>query len=336
MNNQILITGGSGFIGTNLVNYLLKKNYFVTNIDKQSYASTPENFKLKNKKYSFYKVNISNQKKIEKILLKNFSIIIHLAAESHVDRSIDNPKKFIKSNINSTLNLYSSILKLRKNKKIKNPNIIHISTDEVYGSIKKESFLESSTLCTSSPYSASKASCDHIAECFQKTFNFNICILRMTNNYGPFQFIEKFIPTIITKILENKKIPLYGNGNNEREWIFVEDTCRAIEKVIIKFKKKKIYNMGSGERIKNKIVIKNILNKFKIKNHNKLIINVKDRPGHDLRYALNSKNFQEEYAWKPKYKFSTGIIKTIKWFIDNPEWVNYCKKKYKGNRIGIV
>jgi len=335
MNKQILITGGSGFIGTNLVNYLLKKNYFITNIDKQSYASTPENFKLKNKKYSFYKVNISNQKKIEKILLKNFSIIIHLAAESHVDRSIDNPKKFIKSNINSTLNLYSSILKLRKNKKIKNPNIIHISTDEVYGSIEKGSFSESSSLCTSSPYSASKASCDHIAESFRTTFDLSICILRMTNNYGPFQFIEKFIPTIITKILENKKIPLYGNGNNEREWIFVEDTCRAIEQVVKKFKNKKIFNVGSGERIQNRVVVNKIINKFKIKNLKKLIMKVKDRPGHDLRYALNSNNFLKDYNWKPKYKFTIGIRKTIKWFIDNPEWINYCKKKYKGKRIGV-
>jgi len=331
---KILITGGSGFIGTNLVNYLLKKKYNITNIDKLSYASTPEIFRKYKKNYYFYNFNINNKKKLDKILLKKFNIIIHLAAESHVDRSIDNPKKFFKENAISTLNLYSSILELNKKNKIPNPNIIHISTDEVYGSIKKRSFKENSKLSPSSPYSASKAACDYIAESFLKTYDLKICILRLTNNYGPFQFPEKFIPTIITRFLKNKKIPLYGKGQNEREWIFVEDSCKAIEKVINRFINNKIYNIGSGIRLKNYKVIKKILNKFRIKDFNNKIINVKDRPGHDFRYALNSELFFKTYKWKAQNTFDNGIEKTINWYKNNQLWLNYCEKKYKGNRLG--
>ena len=331
---KILITGGSGFIGTNLVNYLIQKKYNITNIDKLSYASTPEIFRKKKKNYSFYNFNINNKKKLEKILLKKFNTIIHLAAESHVDRSIDNPKKFFEENAISTLNLYSSILELTKKNKISSPNIIHISTDEVYGSINKSSFKENSKLSPSSPYSASKAACDHIAESFLKTYNLKICILRLTNNYGPFQFPEKFIPTIITKILKNKKIPLYGKGQNEREWIFVEDSCKAIEKVMNRFINNKIYNIGSGIRLKNYEVIRKILNKFKIKDFNNHIVNVKDRPGHDLRYALNSEMFFKTYHWKTQNTFEKGIEKTINWYKNNQLWLNYCEKKYKGNRLG--
>ena len=331
---NILITGGSGFIGTNLINYLLKKKKKILNIDKLSYASTPENFRKKNKNYQFYHFNLNNKKKLTQVLKKKVNTIVHMAAESHVDRSIDNPKKFFKENINSTLNFYSSIAELVKKKKINSPNIIHISTDEVYGSIFKGSFKETSTLSPSSPYSASKASSDHIAEAFSKTFNLKICILRLTNNYGPFQFPEKFIPTIITKILNRKKIPLYGNGLNEREWIFVEDSCRAIEKIINKFINNKIYNIGSGVRLKNYKVIKKILHKFRVKNFNEYILNVKDRPGHDLRYALNSKSFFKKYKWKPQNTFEQGIEKTINWYKNNQLWLNYCEKKYKGNRLG--
>jgi dTDP-glucose 4,6-dehydratase len=257
-----------------------------------------------------------------------------LAAESHVDRSIDSPKEFFKENAISTLNLYSSILELTKKNKIPSPNIIHISTDEVYGSIKKGSFKENSKLSPSSPYSASKAACDHIAESFLKTYDLKICILRLTNNYGPFQFPEKFIPTIITRFLKNKKIPLYGKGQNEREWIFVEDSCKAIEKVMNRFINNKIYNIGSSIRLKNYKVIKKILNKFRIKNFNNNIIKVKDRPGHDFRYALNSKLFFKTYKWKPQNTFDKGIEKTINWYKNNQLWLNYCEKKYKGNRLG--
>jgi dTDP-glucose 4,6-dehydratase len=331
---KILVTGGSGFIGTNLVTYLIKKKYNITNIDKLSYASTPDIFRNNNKNYSFYNFNINNKKKLDKILLKKFSTIIHLAAESHVDRSIDNPKKFFKENTSSTLNLYSSIHELIKKNRIPNPNIIHVSTDEVYGSIKNGSFKESSKLSPGSPYSASKAACDHLAESFIKTYSLRICILRLTNNYGPFQFPEKFIPTVITKVFKKKKIPLYGKGQNVREWIFVEDSCIAIEKIMNKFINNKIFNIGSGVRLKNYKLIKKILKKFKIRDFSDNIINVKDRPGHDLRYALNSKLFSKTYQWKPQNSFDNGIEKTINWYKKNQLWLRYCEKKYKGNRLG--
>ena len=332
--NKILITGGSGFIGTNLVNYLIKKKYIIFNVDKLSYASTPEIFNKNRKNYFFFNFNINNKKKLNKILLNKFNTIIHLAAESHVDRSIDSPKKFFKENVLSTLNLYNSIVKLIKSKKIFIPNIIHISTDEVYGSIKKGSFKENSKLAPSSPYAASKAACDYIAESFLKTYNLKICILRLTNNYGPFQFPEKFIPTVLTKILKNKKIPLYGKGQNEREWIYVEDSCAAIEKVLNKFLNNKIFNIGSGVKFKNFELIKKILSKFKIKNPKDKIVHVLDRPGHDLRYALNSELFSKTYKWKPQNTFENGIEKTIDWYKNNQPWLNYCEKKYKGNRLG--
>jgi dTDP-glucose 4,6-dehydratase len=333
---NILITGGSGFIGTNLINHLLKKKFIITNIDKLSYASTPEIFKKNKKNYFFYKFNINNKNKLKKILLKKFDTIVHLAAESHVDRSIDAPQKFFKENISCTLNLYETVLELINKKKISKPNIIHISTDEVYGSIKKGSFKERSILNPSSPYSASKAACDHIALSFAETFNLKVCILRLTNNYGPFQFPEKFIPTVITKIIKNKKIPVYGNGNNVREWIFVEDSCRAIERVINKFINKEVFNIGSQKSLKNKLVIKRILKYFNKNNFLKNIIYVKDRPGHDLRYSLNSSNFMKKYNWKATTNFSNGIYKTISWYINNALWLKHCEKKYKGNRLGKI
>ena len=214
---NILVTGGSGFIGTNLINFLLKKKYKITNVDKYSKISTPEKFKIKSKYYNFYKFNIANNKKIQNVLLKNFDTIIHLAAESHVDRSIDAPKKFFLKNVTSTLNFYDSIRELLKDKKIKRPKIIHVSTDEVYGSIKKGFSKEKSKIYSSSPYSASKAASENIAQFYMETYNLNISILRISNNYGPFQFPEKFIPKIILKIFNKKNIPLYGNGKNIRE-----------------------------------------------------------------------------------------------------------------------
>lgn len=169
---------------------------------------------------------------------------------------------------------------------------------------------------------------------FLTTYALKICVLRLTNNYGPFQFPEKFIPTIICNVLKNKKIPLYGKGQNEREWIFVDDFCIAIEKVMNKFVNDKIYNIGSGIRLKNYKVIKKILNKFKISDFNNHVVNVKDRPGHDLRYALNSELFFKTYKWKPQNTFEKGIEKTINWYKKNKLWLNYCEKKYKGNRLG--
>ena len=331
---KILVTGGSGFIGTNIVNFLLKKKYLVSNIDKLSNISTPEKFKDKNINYTFYRFNLSNEVKFKKVLLKNFDVIIHLAAESHVDRSIDSPKLFFSENINSTLTFYNLINDLLKSKKISSPKIIHISTDEVYGSNKTGFSKECAKTFTSSPYSASKAASENIAQSYSETYNLKICILRISNNYGPFQSPEKFIPKMISRILEKKMIPLYSKGKNIREWIHVEDTCEAIRKVIENFKGKTIYNVGSSIRLNNIDLLKKIFKKFdypltKIKY-------VKDRPGHDYRYALDSSLFRKDYNWKPKYNLDEGMVKTILWYKNNNKWLKAVRLKFLDIRIGKI
>lgn len=330
---KILITGGSGFIGTNLINFLLQKNYKITNVDKYSKISTPEKFKIKSNHYKFCKFNIANNKKIQNILLTNFDTIIHLAAESHVDRSIDEPKKFFFENVSSTLNFYDTIRKLLKEEKIKQPKIIHISTDEVYGSVAKGLSNEKSKIFSSSPYSASKAASENIAQFYMKTFDLNISILRISNNYGPFQFPEKFIPKTILRIFKKKNIPLYGDGKNIREWLYVEDTCEAIYLLIKNFVSNKIFNIGSSEKLSNKDVIVSI---FKICKYPMSKVDfVKDRPGHDFRYALDSNSFKKTFNWKPKNNFKQGIKKTIIWYKKNHKWINDITKKYNDSRLGI-
>lgn len=323
---KILITGGSGFIGTNLINTLLKKtNLLIVNIDKLSKFSTPEKYKIKSKNYKFYKFNLSNKYKLSKVLKKNFDFIIHLAAESHVDRSIESPKKFFMENIKSSFSLYENIAVMVNKKKIKSPKIIHISTDEIYGSILNKCCDENYKTYTSSPYSASKASSENIAQSFINTFNLSISILRITNNFGPYQNPEKFIPKIIKNVMNKKKIILYSKGLNVREWIFVEDTCEAIYKFLYKYKKNKIYNIGSEKRYNNLEIIKIILKFMNVKFDNKLIKSVKDRPGHDFRYALNSQKFKKEFNWNCKFSTKDGIKKTVEWYYDNKEWIRYFK-----------
>ena len=334
---KILITGGSGFIGTNLINFLSKKNYCILNIDKSSYCSTPENFKenRKTKKYFYYKLDLSNYYFLTK-KIKKFKpdTIIHLAAESHVDKSLDGPRKFINNNILATNSLYSAVLELNKKNRKFNPNIIHVSTDEVYGSVKNNKANENYKINPSSPYSASKASSDLIAKSFLKSFNLNISIINLCNNYGPYQFIDKFIPLSIQMLIKNKKVPLYGNGKNIREWMYVGDSCKAILKLITKFKSAKIYNIGSGFRKSNhelaKILSEHFFNR-KIKNS---VIKVKDRPAHDFRYAINSKKFKKDYSWKPEIKLIEGLNSTIDWYKKNTNWLKNAEKNYNYKRIG--
>ena len=312
-----------------------KDIYEIFNIDKFGYASTPERFKIfKNKKlYKFKKLNLCSLNSVSKVLEKfKPEFIVHLAAESHVDRSIDDPYHFIIENITATLSLYKAILNI--NKKFK-PKIIHVSTDEVFGSIINGSADENSKLKPNNPYSASKASCDHIARSFLKTYNLDISIIRFCNNYGPYQFPEKFIPTIISKIFNKKKIPIYGDGKNKREWIFVEDTCIAIEKLIRNFRKNINYNIGSGKLLSNIQVVKKILNLLKEKSIINNIEFVTDRPGHDLRYSINSKKFNKKF--KMNYRsFDKGIESTLKWYSKNQEWHKNTKTRYKGKRIGKI
>ena len=331
----IIITGGLGFIGSNLINILSKKKYFIINVDKVTYASNFNNISNSIKNYKFYKQDINNQNFIKKILNQyNPSLIFNLAAETHVDRSIDGPKQFINSNIYGVFNLLEAIRKFKK--KIK---LIHVSADEVYGDIaKNKSSKESDPYNPSSPYSASKASSDLLIKSYVRTYKIPAIITNCCNNYGPNQYPEKLIPTIIYKIINSKPIPIYGNGKNIREWIHVEDHCNALIKISKNGFLGENYNIGSGIELNNIDIVKKIISCFKeidvsLANKAKFIF-IKDRPGHDLRYSLNSSKIKKHLKWRCKYNFNEGINKTIIWYIDKFS-KNFFKNKDFQNRIGL-
>ena len=331
----IIVTGGLGFIGSNLINILSKKKYFIINIDKVTYASNSKNITNNIKNYKFYKQDINNQNFIKKILdVYSPSLIFNVAAETHVDRSIDGPKQFIDSNIYGVFNLLEAVRKFKK--KIK---LIHVSTDEVYGDIiKNKSSKESDPYNPSSPYSASKASSDLLIKSYVRTYKVPAIITNCCNNYGPNQYPEKLIPTIIYKIINKKPIPIYGNGKNIREWIHVEDHCNALIKISEKGLLGENYNIGSGVELNNIDIVKKIISSIKeidinLANKAKFVF-VKDRPGHDLRYSLNSSKIKKHLKWECKYNFNEGINKTIIWYVDKFN-KNFFKNKYFQNRIGL-
>ncbi len=337
---KIVVTGGSGFIGSNLIDYLLKKNFFIINIDKSSYSANPYNVKNfnKQKNYSFFKLDISNKEKIIRILRKYKPIgIINLAAETHVDRSIDSPKEFLNSNVMGVYSLLESLRKLKKDKK--QMKLLHVSTDEVYGDIpKKIKADENYKYNPSSPYSASKASGDQMIKAYQRTYKIDAIIAHPCNNYGPNQFPEKLIPKMIFNILNNKFLPVYGRGNNSREWMYVNDTCVALLKIFLNGKVGENYNIGTGKTLKNIDLVKKLLmisKKHKIKLGNKTKIKyVEDRPGHDVRYALNSNKIFKKLKWKYKTNLTDGLSKTFNWYKQNQQFFKKIKKEnYK--RLGL-
>ena len=337
---KIIVTGGSGFIGSNLVNFLIKKKFFVINIDKLTYSSNNLVSKFKSKKnYLLIKSDINNQSKLIEIIKKHKpKAIFNLAAETHVDRSIDNPKNFINSNITGTYNLLEALRFLKK-KKIKT-KLIHISTDEVYGDISKNLRSdENYKYSPSSPYSASKAGADHLVMSYIRTYNLEALISNCCNNYGPYQFPEKIIPKMILNIMNNKELPIYAKGLNSREWIYVEDHCEALFRLYLKGKPGENYNVGSGKNMRNIDLVKKILKSFqilKIKVGKKVKIKfVKDRPGHDFRYALNSNKIKKNLKWKPKTNFNQGIIKTINWYLNNDLFLKDVFKKKYFKRLGL-
>ena len=331
----VIVTGGLGFIGSNLINILNSKNYFVINIDKLSYASNLKNINSRIKNYKFYKEDINNKNLIKNILNKyNPSIIYNLAAETHVDRSIDGPKNFINSNILGVFNILESI-KNHKNK-IK---LIQISTDEVYGDIKKNyKSKENDAYNPSSPYAASKASGDLLIKSYIRTYKLNAIITNCCNNYGPNQYPEKLIPTIIYNLIKNKSIPIYGNGKNIREWIYVKDHCNALIKISKYGKSGENYNIGSGIVFNNIEITKKIISIFNNLNNNivprNIIYFTKDRPGHDLRYCLDSSKIKRLKKWECTSDFESKIKETIIWYTNKFE-TNYFKNKEYKKRIGL-
>jgi dTDP-glucose 4,6-dehydratase len=311
---KLLVTGGLGFIGSNFILNTLSKdeNISLVNIDNKVFGSNPLSLKKikDSKKYEFVKGNITNEQKISK-LVKECDIVVNFAAESHVDRSISNAKPFVDSNIYGVYTILEAVRKYDK-------KLVHISTDEVFGNLKSESADEKFRFNPSSPYSASKASAEHLVNSFFVTYDCDCIITRCTNNYGPRQFPEKLIPKTILYALNNKKIPIYGTGENIRDWIHVNDHCDAIYQVLKKGKKGSSYNISSDNEIDNKIIIKKIL--LLMKKDENMVEYVKDRPGHDFRYSMDSTKIRKELGWSPKIEFDKGLKNTVKWYLENEQW----------------
>lgn len=311
---RLLITGGAGFIGSNFIRHILNKysDYSVTNLDKLTYCGNLENLKdvEKDKRYKFVKGDIADPA-IVKSLVKDCDTIVHFAAETHVDRSITDPYSFVRTNVVGT----HTLLEAAKAGGVE--RVIHISTDEVYGSVEKGSSKESDPLEPNSPYSAAKAGSDLIARSYFATFKLPVIITRSSNNFGPYQYPEKVIPLFVTNLLQDKKVPLYGDGMNVRDWLFVADNCEAIDAVMHLGQPGEIYNIGSGSGITNKELAYSILDL--LGKGKEFIEAVKDRPGHDRRYSLDISKI-EALGWKPKHDFRKALELTINWYRDNESW----------------
>ncbi|WP_412471010.1 dTDP-glucose 4,6-dehydratase [Halobacteriovorax sp. RT-2-4] len=329
MSKNILISGGSGFIGSNFINYFIDKykDYQIINVDKLTYAANEDNNQaLSNRdNYHFVQADICDTQKIYSIIEKyNITDIIHFAAESHVDNSINGPESFIKTNINGTFNLLDASYKYwLKNKQLDTSRFHHISTDEVYGSLEKDGyFTESSQYAPNSPYASSKAASDMLVRSYHKTFGLNTVTTNCSNNYGPYQHREKLIPKIVSNALEMKPIPIYGSGQNVRDWLHVIDHCRAIDTVFHNAKNGEKYNIGGNTEISNIEIAKlicNIINELlpeRENDHNLLITFVEDRLGHDFRYAIDSTKIKNNLNWSPSIDFETGIKETVKHFLN--------------------
>lgn len=315
---KVLVTGGAGFIGSNFVRYMVKKypEYNIVNLDSLTYAGNLENLKdieeLSN--YKFVKGDIADRQFINQLFKEEkFDYVLNFAAESHVDRSITNPDIFIQTNIQGT----QVLLDLAKNAEVK--KYLQVSTDEVYGTLGETGyFTEETPLASNSPYSSSKAGADLLVRAYHETFGLPVNITRCSNNYGPFHFPEKLIPLMIINALNDKQLPVYGDGLNVRDWLHVEDHCQAIDLVLHKGENGEVYNVGGNNERTNIEIVKTILKA--LDKPESLIKYVTDRPGHDRRYAIDATKLREELGWSPKYNFDTGIEQTIKWYLENQDW----------------
>ena len=341
MKKKILITGGAGFIGSHVVRRFVSKyqNYHIYNLDALTYAGNLENLKdiESENNYTFLKGDINDEALINEIFKKyKFDSIIHLAAESHVDRSISEPLLFAKTNILGTMTLLNAFQNLWKDN-WRDKLFYHISTDEVYGSLKETGlFTESTPYDPNSPYSASKASSDHFVRAYGETYKMPFVITNCSNNYGGFQFPEKLIPLFINNILNNKSLPVYGDGNYTRDWLYVVDHARAIDLVFHNGVNKETYNIGGFNEWKNIDLVRLMCRQLDIKlsrivgTSEKLITFIKDRPGHDLRYAIDANKIHKDLGWEPSVTFEEGLSKTIDWYLSNKTWLeNTTSGKYK-------
>ena len=352
--NTFLITGGAGFIGSALIRHIIKNTHHrVVNIDKLTYSGNLQSLESvsDNINYVFEQVDICDGRGLDTIFLKSQpDIVIHLAAESHVDRSIDGPSDFIQTNIVGTFTLLEQSKKywqsLEGDKK-DSFRFLHVSTDEVYGDLNgsDDFFLEDTSYDPSSPYSASKASSDHLVRAWYRTYGLPVLITNCSNNYGPYQFPEKLIPHIILNALAGKSLPIYGNGMQIRDWLYVDDHVQALLKVAIHAKVGETFNIGGNNEIKNIEVVKkvcSILNELApnklngLDSFSELITYVEDRPGHDVRYAINAQKINKDLGWVPKESFESGIQKTIEWYLSNNDWSdNIQNGSYQLERLGV-
>lgn len=323
---NILVTGGCGFIGSNFVRYVLKKHSRcrVVNLDKLTYAGNPDNLRdlAGDRRYRFVKGDICDKKIVDK-LMAGVDWVVNFAAETHVDRSILHPDSFIQTDV------YGTYVLLEAAKKYRVEKFCQISTDEIYGSTMDGRFDEESQIAPNSPYSASKAGGELLARAYFVTYQVPVVIVRASNNFGPYQYPEKLLPLFITNALENKPLPLYGDGKNVRDWLYVEDNCRAIELVLRRGKVGSVYNVGGGNEVANLEITKKILDI--LGKPAGLIRYVTDRPGHDRRYALNWQKISRELGWKPAYslqgkKFDLALKKTVDWYVQNKSWWLRIKK----------
>lgn len=333
---KVLVTGGAGFIGSNFINYVLNKqdDLFIVNLDKLTYAGNLENLKQVegNSNYRFVKGDICNNELVDYLFRKyEIEYVVNFAAESHVDRSILGSEVFFRTNV-----LGANVL-LEASKRNSVKQFLQVSTDEVYGSLGATGkFTETTPLSPNSPYSSSKASADLLALSFQRTYGLPVVVTRCSNNYGPYQFPEKLIPLMTINAMQDKPLPIYGDGKNVRDWIFVDDHSRAIETVLFNGKPGEVYNVGADSEMQNIEIVKLLLSVLG-KSEN-LIEYVKDRPGHDRRYAIDSSKIESELGWKPEFRFEEAIAKTVNWYKENESWwkaiisgeyTNYYKQQYE-------
>lgn len=353
---RILVTGGAGFIGSNLVHYLLQKAEAeqgvviskVVNLDKLTYAGNRSSLAAleSDDRHVFVQGDIQNRELVAYLLREhNINTVMHLAAESHVDRSIDSPEEFIMTNFVGTFQLLHTAREHHlacQAQGVDDFRFLHVSTDEVYGSLSPEdpAFSETTPYAPNSPYSASKAGSDHLARAYFHTFDLPVVTTNCSNNYGPFQFPEKLMPLMIQKVIRGEKLPVYGDGSNVRDWLYVEDHCRGLARAIFAGLPGETYNIGGNCEMKNLEVVKALIAAVNAelpelkRNPEELITFVKDRPGHDRRYAIDCSKIERELGWVPLETFDSGMRKTVRWYIENATWIEEIERKYQLQRLG--